>query len=207
MPKMKSQHWLFGILGLISLGSVLYTAIVGDIGLNPPLNRKVESQHSIDVLTGDMKRLMQSISNWQAFCENPHDYLKSASSHGVLAISLRDQWTADELSSKSGITREAIGRCLKAKHSPHSTQSRLCLTVKDTRKDHGEETWFDDEHLLEVSVEFREKGSKLVANCKNIAGRSVEMQSFFSAYTDHGMKKRADRVSGGLRLPLESTRL
>lgn len=209
MLQMKSQHWLFGLLGLISIGSVFYTAFIGNIGLNPTPEREVESQDTIDTLTSDMKRLMQSVSNWEAFCEDPYNYLKSADSHGTFRVSIRDQWTSEEISQKNHITRDAIARCMKGKETTHPAQVRLCLTVKDMLPVSGDEKsfWFDDSHLLEVNVEFREKGAKLLPDCKNLTAKRVEVQSYFSAYTDLGAKKKAGRVSGGIRLPLESARL
>lgn len=206
MPQMKSQHWLFGLLGAFSLSSVLYTVFVGDLDLDTVIDRRVESQKSIDTLTSDMKRFLQSISNWQAFCENPQGYLRSASSHGTFTVEVKDQWTSTDVQSMSRITREAIGRCMNDKNAQHPGQFRLCLSVRDTSQTTLDDVWFDEKRLLEVSVEFRERGAKLIPDCSHLAGKKIEVQSFFSAYTDNGPKKRSGRVSGGLRLPVESTR-
>lgn len=201
--KMKSKPWLFGLLGLMSLGSVFYTAFIGEIGTPIIPERKIESQRSIDTLTSDMKRLMKNISGWEAFCHDPHSYLKSANSHGTLAISIRDQWSPEEIAGQSRIMRDAIHRCMNEKSS-RPGQIRLCMTVKDLEEAEG---WFNDAHLLEVNFEFRKKGSKLIADCTHLKGQSIEVQSYFSAYSDNGLRKRSGRVSGGLRLPLELARL
>ncbi|MES2746576.1 MAG: hypothetical protein V4655_14175, partial [Bdellovibrionota bacterium] len=147
-------------------------------------------------------------SNWQSFCENPYAYIKSASAHGNFAINVRETASSEEINARNQITRDALGRCVKDKSSQQNAQFRLCLTVKEAALAGSDRPfWFDDNHLLEVNIEFREKGARKIESCKDLVGKQIEMQTYFSAYTDHGHRKKAGRISGGMRIPLESARL
>lgn len=197
--RMKSQHWLFGLLATVSVSSVLYTALVDDLfGIGA--ERRVESQDAIETLSDDMKRLVKSVSDWQSFCQDPHAYLKSTSGQ-PFTITLLDEFKAEDLQNKSQIMRDAMMRCMKSKDDKVS--SRLCMTISEARTD---SPWFDNKHLIEMKFEFREGGSKLISNCESLASaKRLEIQSFFSAYTDHGPRRKAGRIAGGLRLPLPAS--
>jgi hypothetical protein len=208
MPQMKSQHWLFGLLGVISLGSVFYTALIGDIGFEAAPERPIESQDSIDTLAVDMRRLLGSISHWQSFCEDPYAYIRSATSHGNFAINVHEGAEVVRTYARNHITRDALGRCARNRDRPQNAEFRLCLTVKESAVARKEPPlWFDDNHLLEVNIEFREKGLRKIERCEDMVGKPMEVQTYFSAYTDYGLTKKAGRISGGMRIPLESTRL
>lgn len=203
MPATASQYWLTGILGVMSIGSIVYTLRDADIGGAFVQEREVESQNSIDSLTQDMGRLMRSISNWQNFCEDPYAYIQSASVHGNFSITLKDSMNREELLALSQIERDALTRCSYNKNHPQSAQFRLCLSVKEANVKKGP-TWFDQNHLFELNIQFREAGSKLLSSCKDLPGKHVEVQSYFSAYTADGEIMDIKRISGGVRIPVEN---
>ncbi|MBC7661930.1 MAG: hypothetical protein H7249_19735 [Chitinophagaceae bacterium] len=204
MPAKSSHYWLIGVLGALSLASVLWTFRDGDISPSLVLERDVESQRSIDSLSHDMSRLMQSISNWQSFCEDPYAYIKSASVHGNFQIAVKDPMNREEILALSQIERDALARCAYTKNHPQSAQFRLCLSVKETAASQPRTSWFDDNHLFEMNFEFREGGSKLLTHCSDIQKSRVEVQSYFSAYTADGEIMDIRRISGGVRVPLEN---
>ena len=204
MPATRSQYWLTGILGILSLGSIIYTVRGNDDTNLYVQERAVESQKSIDSLTTDMNRLMKSISNWQSFCENPYAYIQSASVHGNFEIALKDHIDRDEMSALSQIERDAIARCSYTKDHPQNAQFRLCLSVKEANADAKHAQWFDHNHLFELNIQFREAGMKLLSSCSGLANQHIEVHSYFSAYTQGSETLGIKRISGGLRLPLEN---
>lgn len=204
MPATRSQYCLTAILAVLSGGSVIYTFRGGDISNAFVQEREVESQDSIDTLKQDMGRLMRSISNWQAFCEDPYAYIQSASVHGSFTIAVKDPLDREDLLSLSQIERDALARCAYTKAHPQSAQFRLCLSVRETTDDPAPAIWFDENHLFELNVQFREAGSKLITDCRQLSGKRVEVQSYFSAYTADGEIMDIKRISGGIRIPLEN---
>lgn len=204
MPATRSQYAFTAILAALSVGSIVYTLRGGDIGTGFVEERQVESQHSIDSLTDDVGRLMKSISNWKSFCEDPYAYIRSASVHGSFTIAVKDNMNREEILALSQIERDALARCSYTKAHPQSAQFRLCVSVNEASKDTDKGHWFDQSHLFELNVQFREAGSRLLTNCNDIVSKRVEVQSYFSAYTADTKVTGIRRVSGGIRIPLEN---
>ncbi len=202
VPATRSQYWLTGILGLLSIGSVVYTIQDGEDSLpNYVQEREVESQKSIDSLSVDMNRLFSSIGDWPAFCEDPYAYIHGQALQGSFEITLKDQASQEELAGLTQIERDALLRCDYDRNHPQSAQARLCLTVKEEGPTQRS-SWFTSSHLFEVNVQFRGAGRGLVRDCADLASGPVELQSYFSAYAGDDKVLEIKRISGGLRLPL-----
>ncbi len=204
MPATPSQYWFTGILTSLSFASVLYTFRDGDITNTYVQERDVESQKAIDSLSDDMSRLLRSIGNWQTFCEDPYRYIESASVHGSFNIKIKDGLNREELMTLSQAERDAMARCGYTRGHPHHAQFRLCLSILEASNGANKTAWFDHKHLFELNVQFRQAGLRLLSNCKDLGGKGVEMQSYFSAYKTNGEAQDIKRISGGVRIPLEN---